>query len=579
MPNNQGTDIYEGIADLRGGGITDLHVHSTRSDGTYSPTELVDYAIKKKLKAFALTDHDTVDGLEEALSYAQNLREKYIREGQTALADAVPEIVPGIEFSTEYQGRDIHVVGLFMDYKNELFQNYLKQFVESRDTRNRKMCALLRDAGIDISYEDLLDEFPGSVITRAHYAKYLLNHGYIKSMKEAFERYIGDHCPCYIPREKVTPAQAVELILQADGVPVLAHPILYGMSDSNLESLVAQLKSVGLMGIEAIYSTYNAADERQIRTLASKYNLLISGGSDFHGANKPGLDLATGYGKLYIPYSVLEDIRATRKNLLFTDMDGTLLLSDSTVSPEMRAALDRMTAAGHHLILSSGRPLPSILEVREKEGLCYPNMLILSNNGALVYDCDQKRNILEYRIAPGDIRYIIEKAESQGLHIHGYTDTEIVCHGMNAELEFYTRRIHMPLKCVSDIATALPEGCFKLQVIHLTDKTFLEAFRESLLDYCGERIQMIFSNDQYLEILPSQAGKGNALRFIADFLHAPISHTFAAGDAENDISMLRAAGVGIAMANAADAVKKAAHIITQKSNDENGLLEILEQYF
>ncbi len=571
--------MTDNLTDLRGGGTVDLHVHSTRSDGTFSPAGLVDYAMTKQLKAFALTDHDTVDGLEEALSYAEQLRDKFSREGNRTMADAVPEVVPGVELSTEYQGRDIHVVGLFIDYKTESFRNYLRQFVASRDLRNRKMCTLLQNAGIDISYEALLDEFPGSVITRAHYAKYLLNHGYIKSMKEAFERYVGDHCPCYVPREKVTPAQAVELILQADGVPVLAHPVLYGMSAPRLDALVAELKAVGLMGIEAIYSTYTAADERQIRGLASKYHLLISGGSDFHGANKPGLDLATGYGKLRVPASVLEDIRAGKKNLLFTDMDGTLLSSDSTVSPRMRAALERMTAAGHHLILSSGRPLPSILEVRKKEQIDFPNMLILANNGALVYDCDRKRSILEYRICQEDIRHIVSTAESRGLHIHGYTDTEIVCHGSNPELAFYTRRIHMPLKCVPDIAAALPDGCFKLQAIHLTDKSVLEAFRESLLDYCGDRIQMIFSNDQYLEILPARAGKGNALRFIADFLHAPVSHTFAAGDAENDISMLQAAGTGIAMANAAEAVKKAARIITRKSNDENGLLEILEQYF
>ncbi|MCM1101577.1 MAG: HAD family hydrolase [Clostridium sp.] len=256
-----------------------------------------------------------------------------------------------------------------------------------------------------------------------------------------------------------------------------------------------------------------------------------------------------------------------------------MLLNDSTVSPAMRAALDRMTAAGHRLILSSGRPLPSILEVREREKLDFPNMLILSNNGALIYDCDRKRNILEYRVSNRDIAYIVSAAEARGLHIHGYTDTEIVCHGMNAELAFYTSRIHMPLKCVEDIAGALPEGCFKLQVIHLTDKSRLEAFRESLLEYCADRLQMIFSNDQYLEILPAGAGKGNALRFIADHLHAPLSHTFACGDAENDISMLQAAGTGIAVANAADAVKKAAHIVTSKSNDENGLLEILERFF
>lgn len=559
--------------------MIDLHVHSTRSDGTLSPTELVDYAIEKNLKAFALTDHDTVDGLEEAVSYAEKLRSNYLAAGVLELAAAVPEIIPGIELSSEHEGRDIHIVGLFIDYNNPAFCNYLKHFVKSRDLRNQKMCNLLQEVGINITYEDLQQEFPNSVITRAHYAKYMLNHGYIKSMKEAFDRYIGDHCPCYIPREKVTPAQAVELILQADGVPILAHPILYGMGSSRLNSVVAELKETGLMGIEALYSTYTSAEERQVRTLAQKYNLLISGGSDFHGSNKPDLDLGTGYGNLNVPDYVLEDIRATQKNVLFTDMDGTLLQSDCTISPAMRAALDKMTAAGHHLILSSGRPLPSILEVREKEQINYPNMLILSNNGALVYDCDRNANLLECRICQKDIAYIVAQAEARGLHIHGYTAREIVCHGMNAELEFYTSRIHMPLICVEDIAAYLPDGCFKLQSIHLTDRSVLEKFRESLLDYCGDRIQMIFSNDQYLEILPAEAGKGNALRFIADFLHAPISHTFASGDAENDLSMLKAAGTGIAMANAADAVKESAQIVTKKTNNEDGLLEIIEMYF
>ena len=554
----------------------DLHVHSTRSDGTFSPAELVDYAMEKGLTAFALTDHDTVDGLDEAMERVLELRRKLSSNSKTPL---VPEVIPGVELSTEYQGRDIHILGLFIDYHNQEFQDYLRRFVDSRDLRNEKMCALLREHGIDVSYGKLQAEFPDSVITRAHYAKYLLNHGYIKSMKEAFERYIGDRCPCYVPREKVTPAQAVELILKADGVPILAHPILYGMGNDRLDTLVAELKAAGLMGIEALYSTYDAADERQIRRLAQKYNLLLSGGSDFHGANKPGLDLAVGFGKLYVPVALLDEMRATRHNLLFTDMDGTLLLSDSTLSPAMHDALDRMTAARHHLILSSGRPLPSILEVCQKEDINYPNMLILSNNGALVYDCDRKLPILEYRISREDVRHIVQRAEAIGLHIHGYTAEEIVCHGMNAELEFYTRRIHMPLKRVDDIADSLPDGSYKLQAIHLTDKTVLERFRESLANDCEGRVQMIFSNDQYLEILPAQAGKGNALRFIADYLHAPLSHTFAAGDAENDISMLEAAGTGVAVANAQDAVKKSARVITQKSNNEDGLLEVLEKYF
>ena len=304
----------------------DLHVHSNRSDGTFSPSQLVDYAIEKGLAAFALTDHDTIDGLEEAIFYAESLKSEQskipsaISQGSMA-SDAepqcgtqlphIPEIIPGIEFSTEYEGQDIHIVGLYIDYHNEAFCKQLQEFVDSRVTRNRKMCRLLQEHGIQVTYEDLLTEFPDAVITRAHYAKYMLSHGYIKSMKEAFERYIDDHGPCYVPREKVTPIQAVKLILDADGIPILAHPILYHMSDERLDTLTATLKNAGLVGIEAIYSTYTPAEERQIRALAAKYNLLISGGSDFHGTNKPGLDLAVGYGKLFVPYSVLQDLKNT----------------------------------------------------------------------------------------------------------------------------------------------------------------------------------------------------------------------------------------------------------------------------
>ncbi len=297
--------------------MIDLHVHSTRSDGTYTPKELVDYAVLKGLKAFALTDHDTVDGLDEAIQYAEALRQKQAENLQAAACDKaackhIPEVIPGIEFSTEYQGRDIHIVGLYIDYKDKEFTRYLQSFIDSRTLRNQKMCRLLTEAGIDISYDKLLEEFPGSVITRAHYAKYMLNHGYIKSIKEAFERYVGDNCPYFVPREKVTPAQAVELTLKAGGVPILAHPILYHMSDARLDKLVAELTESGLMGIEAIYSTYCTADERKIRNLAKKYKLLISGGSDFHGSNKPGLGLGVGYGKLYVPDEVLDNIKIHR---------------------------------------------------------------------------------------------------------------------------------------------------------------------------------------------------------------------------------------------------------------------------
>ncbi len=276
--------------------MVDLHVHSNKSDGTFSPQELVDYAHQKGLNAFALTDHDTIDGVSMAQKYAA---EKYPQL----------EVIAGVELSTEYNGRDVHIVGLYINTESPTLKEHLQHFIDSRELRNEKMCALLRDHGFAITYDGLKDAFPGAIITRAHYARYMLNKGYIKSIKEAFERYVGDHCPCFVPREKVTPSQAVNLILNAGGIPVLAHPILYGFGNEQLEKLVSTLKEQGLIGIEAIYSTYTPADERQIRALVEKYDLLISGGSDFHGENKPGLDLATGYGKLYIHDDILKNIK------------------------------------------------------------------------------------------------------------------------------------------------------------------------------------------------------------------------------------------------------------------------------
>lgn len=290
--------------------IIDLHVHSTKSDGTLTPTELVNYAIEKGLSAFALTDHDTTEGIDEAMAAAAKHNES-ITQGKE---QGVPlEVIPGIEFSTEYMGKDIHILGLYIDYTSSAFKEKLQEFVDSRILRNQKMCASLASDGIDITYEKLIEENPCAVITRSHYAKYLLNHGYTTSMKEAFDRYIGDHAKHYIPREKITPMQAVNLIQKVGGLAFLAHPTLYHMSDRVLEGLIQELKEAGLTGIEAVYSTYTQGEELQMRKLASKYDLLISGGSDFHGTIKPKLDLAVGYGKLFIPESILTEIKNTLK--------------------------------------------------------------------------------------------------------------------------------------------------------------------------------------------------------------------------------------------------------------------------
>ncbi len=274
--------------------IVDLHVHSTASDGTCTPSELVSLAKDAGLSAFALTDHDTTLGVAEASALA-------CRMGI--------ELIPGIELSTAYGEKEIHIVGLYINPDNELLVQKTREFRECRDNRNEKMLEALRQEGFPITMEALREENPDSVITRANIARFLFNHGCIKSVQEAFEKYIGDGCRCYIGRFKITPMEAVSLIHQAGGVAILAHPLLYHMSSVRLQALIDDLKAAGLDGIEAIYSTYTVGEEQLVKKIAAQNQLLISGGSDFHGSNKPSIHLGKGRGHLYIPYSVLSDIK------------------------------------------------------------------------------------------------------------------------------------------------------------------------------------------------------------------------------------------------------------------------------
>lgn len=273
--------------------LIDMHVHSNCSDGTYTPTELVEYAAEKGLRAFALTDHDTTEG---------------IREAQEAAKSRGVEVIPGIEFSTNYHNRDIHILGLGINPDDVHFQEWLTQFQDSRDSRNEKMIGKMQEAGIDITLDEMKRRYPDAVWTRAHFARYLRDEGYVKSNQEAFDRYLGDRARCFVPREKVTPFQAVQLIHAGGGKAVLAHPLLYHMGSAALETLVTELKKQGLDGLEAIYSQNRWTDEMHMIQLAKRYGLKITGGTDFHGSNKPGLDLAVGYGKMKIPYELWEQL-------------------------------------------------------------------------------------------------------------------------------------------------------------------------------------------------------------------------------------------------------------------------------
>ena len=278
--------------------IIDLHTHTTESDGSFTPEELILEAKRKGLSAIAITDHDTFSGIDKAIP--------------VALANEI-ELIPGIEFSTDYNGKEVHVVGLYIDITHPHLNAKLKEFRECRDNRNVLIVENLQKEGFDITMEALKAENTDCVITRANIARFLYEHGMIPSIQTAFEKYIGDDCKCFVNRFKVSPMEAVELIKEAGGIAILAHPLLYHMSTSVLQKMVDELKSAGLDGIEAIYCTYSAAEEREMKEFARKNNLLISGGSDFHGSTKPKLELATGYGKLSIPYSVLENIKIYRE--------------------------------------------------------------------------------------------------------------------------------------------------------------------------------------------------------------------------------------------------------------------------
>ena len=272
----------------------DLHVHSTFSDGTYTPEQLVDAAFEAGLSAIAITDHDTTDGVSVAIRAAKK-------------RDL--EIIAGVELSCEYKQKEVHMLGFCLDYTNPILNEHLRNFQQSRNMRNQKMVMLLAAEGFDITYDKLLADNPDCVITRANIARYLVEHGCVKDMSTVFSKYLGDDCRCFVPRKKTSPTQAIQLIHQAGGVAFLAHPLLYRMSTVTLRSLVSELATAGLDGIEAIYATYQPGDERNMKNLAKEYHLLICGGSDFHGANKPYIRIGTGMGHLYVPYEVLDNIK------------------------------------------------------------------------------------------------------------------------------------------------------------------------------------------------------------------------------------------------------------------------------
>lgn len=281
--------------------IIDLHTHSTASDGTYSPAEVAELAQRIGLSAIALTDHDTIDGLEEF---------------QKTGAALGLETIAGIEFAAlyeKYHRPEIHIVGLGIDPKDPVLLERMKDIQQIRDHRNHKMCEKLSSIGLKMTFEELAANAGGEIITRAHFANVLLQKGYIAKKEDAFSRYISPGLPGYVEREFLTPALCIQTIKEAGGAAVLAHPTLYGLSPEQIEELCTELVSYGLDGIECQYSTYSPAETKMITAIAEKLHLLPSGGSDFHGKNKPNIHLGSGKSNLAIPYGFWEELKKRTK--------------------------------------------------------------------------------------------------------------------------------------------------------------------------------------------------------------------------------------------------------------------------
>lgn len=268
----------------------DLHVHSDYSDGSMTPAELVREAAAGDIAAIALTDHDTIAGVAEAVDAGKAYGVR---------------VIPGIEVSAVYKDQDIHILGLNIDSSQPAFCQRLESYRLERDRRNREMISLMEACGLPINQEDFFAKYPKSVITRAHFAEYLLQAGAVASMKEAFDRYINPGRPCYLPKKAISCQEAISCILLGNGHPVLAHPWQYQMDKAHLEALVRELIGYGLQGLEAIYSTHTEGQERELRRMAAHFNLQISGGSDFHGSKKPDIRLGVGRGSLYVHPEVM----------------------------------------------------------------------------------------------------------------------------------------------------------------------------------------------------------------------------------------------------------------------------------
>jgi len=278
--------------------MIDLHCHSLHSDGTDTPEGLALLGGEARLTALCLTDHDTLGGIPAFLAMQPRVTVR---------------LLVGTELSCRFLGRSLHVLGLLVDPANAQFQARLEELRGRRGDRNRRMVARLAELGCPITLEDVQAHANTPLLSRVHFALALAARGFVRRAPEAFERLIGDDCPGFVPREELSPAEATRWIRDAGGVPVVAHPGRFAGGGFRWEEAMADLQRQGMEGLEGYYGEYRAAEQKYFVALAARLGMVVTGGSDYHGAHKPGLRLGRGSGGLKVPDELLERLETQQR--------------------------------------------------------------------------------------------------------------------------------------------------------------------------------------------------------------------------------------------------------------------------
>lgn len=271
----------------------DLHTHSLKSDGSMTPSEVVAEAKKAGLAAIALSDHDTVDGVREAVEAGEKLG---------------VEVVPAIEFSVQSK-TETHILGYFIDIENPDLLKMLKEVVDLRIERNHVTCQRLNELGFEMTLDEVRALAPNNFVGRAHFARVMMDKGYISTVKEGFDKYMSVGKYAYCEKQRLTARDAIELIAKCGGISFLAHPHLTKLPDDELKEFLVELKGYGLSGLEGYYTDYTPEMQEKYQSMAEELGLMISGGTDFHAAMKPHISIGTGLGNMKIPYSVIENMK------------------------------------------------------------------------------------------------------------------------------------------------------------------------------------------------------------------------------------------------------------------------------